>query len=59
MYLCKDMSLLTGGSLTRKTVSGARTGIGRFVKRVTGAFQTSSNPGRAPYRVRMIAVEIV
>ena len=43
MYLCKDTSLLTCGSLTRKTVSGARTGIGRFVKRVTGAFQTSYN----------------
>jgi len=44
MFFCKNTSLLTGGSSTRKTTAGARTGIGRFVKRllkVSGACQTS------------------
>ena len=50
MFFCKNTSLLTGGNLTHKTSAGARTGIGRFVKRfliVPGACQTSydARPG--------------
>ena len=44
MFFCKNTSLLTGGNSTHKTSAGARTGIGRFVKRVLkvpGACQTS------------------
>ena len=66
MYFCKNTSLLIGGSSTHKTSAGARTGIGRFVKRflkVSGACQTSFDarpdvrkrrPGsvRAPYGAR-------
>ena len=45
-YFCKYTSLLTGCSSTHKTSAGARTGVGRFVKRFTkvpGAFQTSND----------------
>jgi len=53
MYLCKNKSLLTGGSSTHKTSAGARTSIGRFVKRffnVLGACQTTYDvwPGTVP-----------
>ena len=44
MYICKNTSLLTGGSSTHKTSAGARTGVGRFVKRffnTISACQTS------------------
>jgi len=44
MYICKNTSLLTGGSSTHKTSAGTRTGIVQFVKRffnVLSACQTS------------------
>ena len=52
MVFCKNTALLTGGSSTHKTSAGARTDIGRFVKRflkVPGACETSydARPGTA------------
>ena len=59
MFLCKYTSLLTGGHLTHKTSTGARTeSADMLIKFRKFLFRHRTMPGLAPYDVRTVAGEI-